>query len=72
MLSTSRIRALPDRFKALKPQAQEATLSFLKGPERDADYGEEALDRFRTLTYVCSSKKTLHGYRFAIVLIADI
>ncbi|KAG0177109.1 hypothetical protein DFQ28_006390 [Apophysomyces sp. BC1034] len=50
ILSTSRIRALPDRFKSLKPQAHEAVLSFVQSPEKDADYGLEAHEFLRELT----------------------
>ncbi|KAF7729367.1 hypothetical protein EC973_004624 [Apophysomyces ossiformis] len=50
ILSSSRIRSLPDRFKSLKPQAHEAVLSFVQSPARDADYGLEAYEFFRELT----------------------
>ncbi|KAI9251523.1 hypothetical protein BDA99DRAFT_552985 [Phascolomyces articulosus] len=50
VLSTSRIRILPDQFKTLKPQAQEAVLSFVKGPERHEDYGDDSLERLKDLT----------------------
>ncbi|KAI9018776.1 hypothetical protein CLU79DRAFT_705430 [Phycomyces nitens] len=50
VLAHSRIRSLPDRFKSLKAQAQEAVLSFVKSPAREADYGIEAYERFRELT----------------------
>lgn len=49
-LPSSRVRALPENFKQLKAQAHEATLSFVQSPERDADYGIEAVERFRELT----------------------
>lgn len=49
-LPSSRVRALPENFKQLKAQAHEATLSFVKSPERDEDYGIEAIERFRDLT----------------------
>ncbi|KAI8382321.1 hypothetical protein BD560DRAFT_346615 [Blakeslea trispora] len=49
-LPSSRVRALPENFKQLKAQAFEATLSFVKSPERDQDYGIEAVERFRELT----------------------
>ncbi|OBZ88433.1 Nuclease domain-containing protein 1 [Choanephora cucurbitarum] len=49
-LPSSRVRALPENFKQLKPQAFEATLSFIQSPERDQDYGIEAVERFRDLT----------------------
>lgn len=44
---------LPDQFKSLKPQAHEAVLSFVKGPSREEDYGEESLESLRQLTGVC-------------------
>ncbi|KAI7860214.1 hypothetical protein BDC45DRAFT_600942 [Circinella umbellata] len=50
VLPTSRIRVLPSQFKTLKPQAQEAVLSFVKGPERHEDYGDDSLERFKDLT----------------------
>ncbi|KAI9494738.1 hypothetical protein BDB00DRAFT_286742 [Zychaea mexicana] len=50
IISTSRIRVLPDKFKTLKPQAQEAVLSFVKGPERNEDYGDESMERLKELT----------------------
>lgn len=53
-LSTSRIRVLPDQFKSLKPQAYEAVLSYVKGPSREEDYGEESLESLRQLTGVCT------------------
>ncbi|KAI8374206.1 uncharacterized protein BYT42DRAFT_575441 [Radiomyces spectabilis] len=46
MIPLSRLRTLPDRFKTLKPQAQEAVLSFVKSPAKDEDYGIEAYERF--------------------------
>ncbi|KAI8078174.1 uncharacterized protein B0P05DRAFT_604058 [Gilbertella persicaria] len=49
-LPLSRVRTLPENFKQLKAQAHEATLSFVKSPERDQDYGIEAVERFRDLT----------------------
>ncbi|KAG2208754.1 hypothetical protein INT47_007853 [Mucor saturninus] len=49
-LSSSRVRSLPENFKQLKAQAHEATLSFVKSPEVNEDYGIEALERFRDLT----------------------
>ncbi|KAI8878493.1 hypothetical protein K501DRAFT_228277 [Backusella circina FSU 941] len=49
-LSSTRIRALPDTFKTLKPQAHEAILSFVKSPAREEDYGIESIERFRELT----------------------
>ncbi|KAI8137141.1 hypothetical protein BJV82DRAFT_636668 [Fennellomyces sp. T-0311] len=50
ILPTSRIRVLPDKFKTLKPQAQEAVLSFVKGPSRNEDYGDDSLERLKELT----------------------
>lgn len=49
-LPSSRVRALPENFKQLKAQAFEATLSFVQSPERDSDYGIDAIERFRDLT----------------------
>ncbi|KAG1640187.1 hypothetical protein G6F44_007079 [Rhizopus delemar] len=49
-LSSARVRALADQFKTLKAQAYEAVLSFVKSPERDQDYGLEAVDRFGDFT----------------------
>ncbi|KAI7901007.1 uncharacterized protein BX663DRAFT_515989 [Cokeromyces recurvatus] len=49
-LPSHRIRALPETFKQLKAQAQEAVLSFVQSPTRDEDYGIEAVERFRDLT----------------------
>ncbi|KAI9318980.1 hypothetical protein BX666DRAFT_1876151 [Dichotomocladium elegans] len=46
----TRVRPLPDQFKALKPQAQEAVLSFVKGPNREDDFGDESLECLRDLT----------------------
>ncbi|CAG8535934.1 16494_t:CDS:10 [Racocetra fulgida] len=43
----SRIRSIPDNFKQLPPHACEAVLSFLKVPDREADYGGEAYERLR-------------------------
>ncbi|CAG8643723.1 36826_t:CDS:10, partial [Racocetra persica] len=43
----SRIRSIPDNFKQLPPHAYEAVLSFLKVPDREADYGGEAYERLR-------------------------
>ncbi|KAG2180234.1 hypothetical protein INT43_004023 [Umbelopsis isabellina] len=45
----SRIRALPQKFSTLPHQAQEATLSFVKAPSKDEDYGVEALERLQQL-----------------------
>jgi len=45
----SNIRSLDPRFKSLPPQAKEATLSFVKLLGPDTEYGQEALDRFRSL-----------------------
>ncbi|KAG1459114.1 hypothetical protein G6F56_006235 [Rhizopus delemar] len=50
VLSSARVRALADQFKTLKSQAYEAVLSFVKSPERDQDYGLEAVDRFGDFT----------------------
>jgi staphylococcal nuclease domain-containing protein 1 len=49
-LPSTRVRALPETFKTLKPQAHEATLSFVKSPARQEDYGIESIERFRDLT----------------------
>ncbi|CAH1757498.1 4726_t:CDS:10 [Entrophospora sp. SA101] len=48
-LPLSRIRSIPDDFKQLSAQSQEAVLSFLTVPEREKDYGIEACDRFHDL-----------------------
>jgi staphylococcal nuclease domain-containing protein 1 len=48
----SRIRALPQKFTTLPHQAQEATLSFVKPPSKDEDYGLEALERLQQLAGV--------------------
>ncbi|GAB5593132.1 hypothetical protein Unana1_08032 [Umbelopsis nana] len=45
----SRIRALPPKFSTLPHQAQEATLSFVKAPNKDQDYGVEALEHLQRL-----------------------
>jgi staphylococcal nuclease domain-containing protein 1 len=49
-LPSSRVRSLPENFKQLKAQAHEATLSFVKSPESEEDYGYEAIERFRDFT----------------------
>ncbi|KAI8093293.1 uncharacterized protein BX664DRAFT_329393 [Halteromyces radiatus] len=49
-LPLSRIQPLASQFKSLKPQAQEAVLSFVKSPAKDADYGVECMERFHELT----------------------
>ncbi|CAG8762154.1 19201_t:CDS:10, partial [Cetraspora pellucida] len=46
-IPVSRIRSIPDNFKQLPPHAYEAMLSFLKVPDREADYGGEAYERLR-------------------------
>ena len=48
-LAYSRLRPLPAQFKALPPQAKEATLSFVQllGPE--TEYGRDSVERFRDL-----------------------
>jgi staphylococcal nuclease domain-containing protein 1 len=46
------IRSLDPRFKSLPAQAKEATLSFVKLLGPDTEYGQEALDRFRSLVEV--------------------
>ncbi|CAG8525062.1 10315_t:CDS:10 [Gigaspora margarita] len=43
----SRIRSIPENFRQLPPHACEAVLSFLKVPDREADYGVEAYERLR-------------------------
>lgn len=48
----SNLRPLDVRFKTLPPQAKEATLSFVKLLSSDSEYGEEALERFRSLVDV--------------------
>ncbi|KAH8916110.1 transcription factor [Atractiella rhizophila] len=48
-LPYDRIRPLDPRFKALEPQSQDAALSFIKLLGADTEYGEEALERFRSL-----------------------
>ncbi|CAG8450919.1 5228_t:CDS:10 [Acaulospora colombiana] len=45
----SRIRSIPDNFKKLPAQSQEAVLSFIKVHERDTDYGEEAYEKFQNI-----------------------
>ncbi|KAI9300621.1 hypothetical protein BJ944DRAFT_21573 [Cunninghamella echinulata] len=50
VLPFSRIQPLASQFKTLKPQAQEAVLSFVKSPSKDADYGIECMERFHELT----------------------
>ncbi|KAI8338443.1 hypothetical protein BC941DRAFT_394949 [Chlamydoabsidia padenii] len=49
-LPFARIQPLASQFKTLKPQAQEAVLSFVKCPSKDADYGIECMERFHELT----------------------
>ncbi|CAG8432724.1 7051_t:CDS:10 [Diversispora eburnea] len=49
IIPLSRIRPIPDNFKQLPSQSQEAVLSFIKVPEREADYGEESYERFRDI-----------------------
>lgn len=48
----SRIRALPHKFSTLPHQAQEATLSFVKAPSKEEDYGVEALEHLQQLAGV--------------------
>ncbi|OAV88251.1 hypothetical protein PTTG_01501 [Puccinia triticina 1-1 BBBD Race 1] len=43
------IRSLDPRFKSLPPQAKEATLSFVNLLGPDTEYGQEAMDHFRSL-----------------------
>ncbi|ORY95214.1 hypothetical protein BCR43DRAFT_458884 [Syncephalastrum racemosum] len=50
VLPLSRLQVLPPQFKSLKPQAQEAVLSFVKAPARDQEYGEESYEHLRSLT----------------------
>ncbi|CAO3596818.1 unnamed protein product [Absidia cylindrospora] len=45
-----RIQPLASQFKSLKPQAQEAMLSFVKCPQKESDYGIECMERFQDLT----------------------
>ncbi|KAI9288325.1 hypothetical protein BC943DRAFT_316272 [Umbelopsis sp. AD052] len=49
VIPLSRIRALPQKFSSLPHQAQEATLSFVKAPAKDQDYGVEAFERLQQL-----------------------
>ncbi|CAG8444479.1 574_t:CDS:10 [Acaulospora morrowiae] len=48
-IPVSRIRPIPDNFKKLPSQSQEAVLSFIKVPAREEDYGEDAYERFRSI-----------------------
>ena len=48
----SRIRSLPQEFKLLDGQAQEATLSFVILLGTETEYGAEALERFKDLCEV--------------------
>ncbi|KAI8074584.1 hypothetical protein BC940DRAFT_288597 [Gongronella butleri] len=50
VLPRSRIQALAPQFKTLKPQAQEAMLSFVRCPSKEAEYGVECMERFHELT----------------------
>jgi staphylococcal nuclease domain-containing protein 1 len=52
VIPLSRIRALPPKFSTLPHQAQEATLSFVKSPSKDEDYGVEALEHLQRLAGV--------------------
>lgn len=45
----SRVRPLPSQFNNLPPQAHQATLSFVKVPERNEDYGEDAFEQFKDM-----------------------
>ncbi|ORX49885.1 hypothetical protein DM01DRAFT_1308746 [Hesseltinella vesiculosa] len=50
VLPRSRIQPLASQFKTLKPQAQEAMLSFVRCPGKDAEYGVDCMERFHELT----------------------
>jgi staphylococcal nuclease domain-containing protein 1 len=45
----SQVRPLPPQFNSLPHQAHQAVLSFVKVPERNEDYGNEAYERFGDL-----------------------
>ncbi|CAB5297965.1 unnamed protein product [Rhizophagus irregularis] len=49
MIPLSRVRPLPDNFKQLPSQSQEAILSFLNVRNREEEYGLEAYEHFRDL-----------------------
>ncbi|TDL26266.1 transcription factor [Rickenella mellea] len=48
------IRPLDPKFRSLPGQAQDARLSFIKLPEPNSEYHQEAIDRFRAL---CEGRK---------------
>jgi len=51
ILPSSRIRKLSNEFKALKPQAVEAVLAYLKTPPIEDDMGKEAAEFLRELVW---------------------
>lgn len=48
----TRIKPLAPQFKALAPQAKEASLSFIRLLGNETEYGVDALERFRDLCEV--------------------
>lgn len=48
-LSYPRLRPLSQQFKALPPQAKEATLSFIQLLDSTTEYGRDSVERFRDL-----------------------
>jgi len=51
ILPPSRIRRLPEEFKTLQAQANEAVLAYLKTPPIEEEYGKEAAEFLKDLVW---------------------